>query len=203
MSVTTQTACYGLEQPPCPVKRFTVNEYHRIVDADVFAHDERLELLEGWIVPKMTRNPPHEVALVLAYRALQSKIPSDWHFRIQSAITTADSEPEPDLALVRGDARDYLSRHPGAGDVALLIEVADSSLAQDRSLKGRLYARAGIPIMWIINLSEAKVEVYTDPTGPDPAPRYRAQQDHGAADSVPLFIDGHEVGRVNVLELLP
>jgi hypothetical protein len=203
MSATAQTAWNGLQPPPCPVKQFTVDQYHRMLDAGLFASDERFELLEGWIVPKMTHNPPHEVALVLAYRILHGKIPSDWHFRIQSAITTAESEPEPDLALVRGDARDYTSRHPGPQDVGLVIEVADSSLAQDRSLKGRLYARAGIPILWIINLGDAKVEVYTDPTGPDPAPRYRRQQDHAGDDSVPLILDGQEVGQVDVRALLP
>jgi Putative restriction endonuclease len=203
MSLASQTSWNNLKPPPCPVKQFTVDEYHRMISAGVFNADDRFELLEGWIVPKMTRNPPHEVAIVLASRSIQSKIPADWHHRVQSAITTADSEPEPDLAIVRGDARDFCSHHPGPNDVTLVIEIADSSLAQDRGLKASLYARAGIPTLWIVNLVDAKVEVYTEPTGSDPDPHFRRQQDYSGASLVPLVIDGQEVARVEVRALLP
>ena len=201
--VASQPTWNALEPPPVPVRRFTVAEYHRMIDADVFDGDERFELLEGWIVPKMMRNPPHDVTLVLVRDTLLSRLPDGWHVRDQSAITTDDSEPEPDLAVVRGAARDYIGRHPGPRDIAVVIEVADSTLAQDRGFKGRLYARAGIPIYWIINLVDARVEVYTDPTGPDAAPGYRGHQEYGLGGSVPMVIDGQEVGQVAVRELLP
>jgi hypothetical protein len=203
MSVTTSSPRDILEIPPVPVRRFTVDEYHHMIRAGFFADDERFELLEGWIVPKMIHSPLHETVVVLPHEQVQSQIPDDWRIRMKSGITTGDSEPEPDLALVRGAARDYISHHPGPNDVALAIEVADASLAQDRSLKARLYARASVPTFWIINLIDAKVEVYSDPTGPDTAPRYRQQQEYRAGDSISLVIAGQEVGRIDVRAMLP
>ena len=118
------------------------------------------------------------------------------------ATATADSEPEPDVAVVRGDIVDYLSRHPGPGDVALVAEISDSSRSQDRELKGRVYARAGIPVYWLVNLVERRIEVFTDPTGPDASPAYRRRQDFGAGDSLPLVIDGQELGPIPLSELM-
>ncbi len=108
------------EPPPRPVLRFTVETYHRMIREGLF-DDDACELLEGWIVPKMTRNPPHDVAIGLAQDALQGRIPEGWHLRAQSALTTAESEPEPDLAIVRGRRRDYLDRHPGPDDDVPII----------------------------------------------------------------------------------
>jgi Uma2 family endonuclease len=185
------------------LRRFSVDEYHRLIETGVLVEGEPLELLEGWIVYKMTRNPPHDVALGLAGDAIDGRLPAGWHVREQSAITTADSEPEPDLAITRGARRDYMQRHPGAGDLALLVEVSDSTLDLDREDKARIYARAGILVYWIINLVDRRVEVYTNPTGPDPAPAYRRRDDYGPADTVPLSIAGSPALNIPVAELLP
>ena len=203
MSIASSPTLDTLEMPPFPVRRFTVEEYERMIGAGVIVDDDRFELLEGWIVPKMTKNPPHEVTLVLVPDALRVHLPGGWHIRGQSSTRTAESVPEPDVAIVRGAARDYGKRHPGPKDTALVIEVADSSLAQDRGIKLRLYARAGYPIYWIDNLVERKIEVYTDPTGPAANPTYRNRQDHGPDETVPLVIEGREVGRIAVRDLLP
>ena len=120
------------------MRRFTVEEYHRMIEAGVFAADERFELLEGWIVAEITRTPPHDVAIELLTDALRGALPAGWWVRVQSAITLTDSEPEPDLAVVRGAVRDHVQRHPDAAEIAVVIEVADSSLAPDRDLKGRV-----------------------------------------------------------------
>src|SRR2546423_11609672 len=117
--------------PPFPVHRFTVDEYHRIIQAGVLTEDNPVELLEGWIVPKMPHNPPHDATIELVEESLQSKLPAGWRIRVQLAITTDDSEPEPDLAVVRGAARSRLTSHPGPQDIALLVEVSDSSLSHD------------------------------------------------------------------------
>jgi Uma2 family endonuclease len=191
------------ELPPHPVRRFTVEEFLWMVEAGVFARNERFELLEGWIIPTMTRNPPHEVTIVLVQDGLRGPLPPGWHIRTQASTRTPDSVPEPDLAIVRGAARDYLKRHPGPQDTALVVEVADSSLAEDRGIKLRLYARAGYPIYWIVNLIVMMIEVYTDPTGPDATPTYRTRRDYGVDDVVPLVIDGREVGRIAARDLLP
>ena len=134
---------------------------------------------------------------------LTPRLPTGWFCRGQSAITTAESEPEPDVAVVRGTSRDYLARHPGPTDMALVIEVADSSLSRDRLHKARIYAAAAVPTYWIINLVDLQVEVYTDPTGPDAAPVYRAHQDYRAGDFVPFVVDGRDLGAIPAQELLP
>jgi Uma2 family endonuclease len=185
------------------VRRFSVDEYHRLIKTGVLLEGEPLELLEGWIVYKMTRNPPHDVALGLAGDAIDMRLPAGWHVREQSAITTPDSEPEPDLAVTRGARRDFKQRHPGPGDLALVVEVADSTLQLDRADKARIYARAGITVYWILNLVDRRVEAYTDPTGPDPAPAYRRRDEYGPTDNVPLAIAGSPALSIPVAELLP
>lgn len=203
MSTATLPPWNTFDPPPVPVRRFTVTEYHRLIEIGMFTEDDRVELLEGWIVPKMPHNPAHDATIQLADEQLRSRLARGWTVRIQSAITTADSEPEPDLAVVRGNARSYLRRHPGPRDIGLLIEVADSTLTQDRGDKLRIVARAGIPVYWIINLVDRRIEVYSEPTGPAAEPAYRAQQTCGIRKSVPLVIDGEENARIPVRALLP
>ena len=190
------------EIPPFPVWRFTVELYHRLIAAGVFGEDDAVELLEGWIVPKMPRNPRHDATVDLADETLRGRVPAGWRVRGQSAVTTEDSEPEPDLAVVRGSARDYASRHPGPGDIALVVEVSDTSLARDRSFKGRIYARAGVPVYWVINLQDSVVEIYTDPADDGAGPAYRQRRVLGLEVSVPLEIDGATLGPVPVRDLI-
>jgi Uma2 family endonuclease len=115
----------------------------------------------------------------------------------------ATSEPEPDVAVVRGSDDDYSDHHPGPEDVPLLVEVADTSLRRDRGFKKAIYAKARIAVYWIVNLIDRRVEVYTQPTGPAAAPDYGQHQDFGETDQVPLVIEGREVARIAVSELLP
>jgi Uma2 family endonuclease len=137
------------------------------------------------------------------FDVLTPRLPTEYHCRRQSAITTTDSEPEPDVAVVRGLKRAYLTRHPGPADLPLVIEAADSSLERDRTHKLWIYANANIPIYWIVNLVDAQVEVYTDSTGPAPAPTYRTRQVHRPGDLVPFILDGHDLGPIPAQELLP
>ncbi|MEK6323440.1 MAG: Uma2 family endonuclease [Acidobacteriota bacterium] len=120
----------------------------------------------------------------------------------QEPITLSDCEPEPDVMIVRGETRQYRDRHPGPEDVALIVEVADSTLERDRGVKRKVYARAGIPVYWIINLLESVLEVYEEPSGPTEDADYRRRRDYGLSDSVPVMIGGREVGRVAVRDLL-
>jgi Uma2 family endonuclease len=196
-----QVPQYGI--PPLPVRRFTVAEYHQLIACGVLKSGDPFELLDGWIVPKMTKNPPHVFALAQLAQFVERNMPPGWHVRRQDPITTDESEPEPDLALVRGIPRDYLYRHPGPAEIGFLAEVAHSSLSEDQNIKGPIYARAGIVEYWIVNLVDEQIEVYTDPTGPDPAPRYRQQHIYGVKDVVPLVIDGQTVAQLPVRNILP
>ena len=85
----------------------------------------------------------------------------------------------------------------------MVVEVADASLDRDRSIKKQVYARAGIPVYWIVNLQERRIEVYTDPSGPVEVPDYRQHKDYAAGSEVPLMIEGREAGRIPVAALLP
>jgi Uma2 family endonuclease len=185
------------------LRTFSLDEYHWLIAKGFFASDERCELLDGLIINKMSRDPTHDSCLAASRRILDFRAPAGWHVRVQSAVTTKNSEPEPDLAIVRGSEFDYVSRHPGAADAALLVEVANSSLSSDRHWKGLLYAQAGFPLYWIINLIDMRVEVYSDPSGPDPEPSYRRREDFQIGRSIPLSIGGTLVEFVSVAELLP
>ena len=189
--------------PPLPVRRFSVAEYHKLIDAGILTEDNPVELLEGWIVPKMTRKPPHDGTIDLANGVLLTYVVLGWFVRIQQAIATADSEPEPDLVVVRGDRRSFLQRHPGPTDIGLLIEVSDTTLSQDRHVKGRLYAHSGIPSYWIINLADGWIEVYTDPDVTADPPVYRTRTDYRPGQQVPLVLDGKTVAMLPVADLLP
>ncbi|WP_228061655.1 Uma2 family endonuclease [[Phormidium] sp. LEGE 05292] len=135
--------------------------------------------------------------------AIESILPSGWYVDSQEAIALFDSEPEPDVVVVRGDTRQYLDRHPGAEDIALVVEVSDTTLQRDRSLKKRIYARAGIPIYWIVNLLDRQIEEYTQPFGEGEDADYATQQNYGLQDSLPLEIEGFEIGILSVNSLLP
>ncbi|MBI4602820.1 MAG: Uma2 family endonuclease, partial [Planctomycetes bacterium] len=128
------------EPPPVPIRRFTVVEYHRLGEVGVLTEDDRVELLEGWILEKMVHNPPHGATIDQARDTIGGRLPPEWRVRVQLPITTADSEPEPDLAVVRGPASRYARNHPGPEEVAFLVEVADTTLVRDRGFKGRIYA---------------------------------------------------------------
>ena len=100
---------------------------------------------------------------------------------------------------MRGTIRDYEGRHPGPGDIALVVEVADSSLAEDRKLATEVYGPAGLPLYWIINLVHRQVEVYADP-GPG---GYRSRVVYSEGQSVPVVIDGQPLGQIAVADILP
>jgi Uma2 family endonuclease len=174
-----------------------------MIQAGILTEDDPVELLEGWLALKMPHNPPHDGTVQVASETLNRRLPPGWCLRIQSAITTDESEPEPDLAVVRGDVRTYLNRHTEPPDIGLLVEVAETTLARDRIDKARIYGRALIPCYWIINLTDLRVEVYTDPTGPDPNPHYRQRREFSLRDAVPFVLDGQDLGSIPARELLP
>jgi Uma2 family endonuclease len=132
-------------------------------------------------------------------------MPPGWYVRQEQAVRIPDfDEPEPDIAVARGNIRTYSKRHPGPRDIAMLVEVASTatSLTMARGQKLMAFARSGIAGYWIVNLTRkaALVEVYSRPTR---TRGYRTRVDHRAGDDVPVVIDGREVGRIAVADILP
>ncbi|HLF83189.1 MAG TPA: Uma2 family endonuclease [Blastocatellia bacterium] len=183
--------------------RLSVGQYHQMIRTGILTADDPVELLAGWLVYKMPKNPPRRIATRLAQQGLEAVVPAGWYVDAQEPMTLNDSEPEPDVMIVRGETRDYRDRHPGPEDVALIVEVADSTLERDRGVKRMVYARAGIPVYWIINLLEHGLEVYYDPSGSSDDADYGQRRDCGVSDLVPVMIEGRQVGRVAVRDLLP
>jgi len=144
------------------VRRFSVAEYEMIGQAGILTEDDSVELLEGLIVEKMTKNPRHDGTIDVLAEFLWRLLPAGWYPRTQNVLVTSDSAPEPDVVVARGQTRDYLNRDPTASDAALVIEVAEASLNRDRR-KRRIYARAGISNYWIIDLISSKIELFAQP----------------------------------------
>jgi len=184
------------------LKRFTVDEYHAMIAAGVFAEDENFELLEGLLVHKMGKKRQHTLATQRLRQLLES-ILQGYYVDAQEPVATDDSEPEPDVSIIRGKRDDYLEHQPLARDVLLVIEVAGGSLRQDRLVKKRIYARAGIPVYWIVNLMDRQVEVFTQPTGSAKQPDYANRETIAADGTVVVVLDGQPVGQLAVKDFLP
>ncbi|BAS26417.1 Uma2 family endonuclease [Limnochorda pilosa] len=146
-----------------PMRRWTRPEYERLGEVGVLGPDERTELLEGVIVPVAPRSSRHATGVLRVERALLKVCPKGYHVRTQLPLALGDaSEPEPDIAVVPGTIEDYENGHPKTA--LLVVEVSDRSLRVDRDAKATLYANAGIPVYWIVNLEEGQLEVHEDPS---------------------------------------
>ena len=142
--------------------RLTRLEYEALVERGVLDEDDRIELLDGRLVFREPQGSRHAAACLRIRIALDRAFGRGFHVRPQFPIALDDaSEPEPDIAVVRGQIEDYLDTHPTFP--VLIVEVADSSLAQDRHRRVRLYARAGVADYWIVNLRAGVLEIYRDP----------------------------------------
>jgi Uma2 family endonuclease len=187
---------------PAPIWRLSVEQYHAMFRAGIVCENDSLELVDGLLVSKPIRSPAHRIATRSARNALERVVPGGWYVDSQEPITLSASEPEPDGAVIRGDSADYADRHPPADAVALVIEVADASLEFDRTVKRAIYALAGIPAYWIVNLIDQRLEVFCEPTvSPDP-PDYRHHRDYLPGEEVTLVVEGIETARIRVSEFL-
>jgi Uma2 family endonuclease len=188
--------------PEEPLFRLNLAQYHDMIRFGILTEDDPVELLQGYLVNKMPKNPPHSLVTQQTRDELDKILPSGWFLNVQEPVTTEDSEPEPDITAVRGSRRQFRERHPGPGDVGLLVEVADTSLRRDRGSKKKIYAQARIPVYWIINLVEQTIEVYTDPGGSGRRADYQQRQDFSLGKKIPVVLDGKVVARLAVRELL-
>lgn len=184
-------------------RQFSVAEYEHLTEIGVLTTEDRIELIDGYVVNKMPHNDPHSSTVERLTEDLFRAAPGGWRVRIQLPIVIGNSLPEPDGAVVRGDRRTYDHRKPTAADFGVVIEVADSSLRFDRVVKLAAYARAGIPVYWVVNLIDARVEVYADPDPAADPSAYRTRTDYAPGQSVPLTLDGQLVASIPVADLLP
>lgn len=176
--------------------RMTVDEFERIAEG----LNKPVELVDGVLVERTDMDPPHVLMTLRLRRRLDRMVPEGWHARDEKPLRIpAFNERFPDVAVVRGDPDVYGKRHPGPEDIAILIEVAVSTIRRDRGEKQTLYAATGIPVYWIVNLKNRQIEVYTGP-GPD---GYASRDDFREGAEVPVMIDGVEIGRIAVVDILP
>ena len=184
--------------------QFTVEQYDRLCECEIFDPRERVFLLDGLLARKMSKNPPHIIATENLTLLLVRATPDGWFPSSQNSVVMKPrSEPEPDMKIVRGCPGDYRRKKPTPADVALVIEVSEITLRLDQTTMKRRYAASGIAIYWIVNLVANRIEVYTEPTGPDPSPDYRSRVDYGPDDAVPFVIEGREIARIPVRAILP
>ena len=153
-------------ESPTNLRYWTVQEYHQMSDLGILDPSQRTELIAGQIILTTAKGTPHVLTLRLLATALKNALVDPAIF-----VSTQDpirldnfSEPEPDLALIKGTILDYTQAHPGAEDIYLVIEVADSTLKQDCEVKDKLYARSSIAEYWVIDIKNRQVQIFRDPT---------------------------------------
>ena len=184
--------------------RISVEKYEAMIASGQFGKSDRLELIEGSLVRKMTKHPPHAVTAGLCLDAIGRSLPPGWHLRKEDPvrIPDRDSEPEPDVSVACGTRTRYLDHHPGPNEIALVVEVADSSVEDDREM-AVTYGGGGIPVYWLVNIPDCQLEVYTEPSGPSTPIGYRRCTVLHPGDHVPLIVEGKVVSSIPVSDLLP
>jgi Uma2 family endonuclease len=183
--------------------RVSVRQFEKMIDAGAFGEHDHVELLDGILVDKMTKHPPHNFTVAETADALRAVLGPDWVLHEEkSVILGRFSRPEPDVAIAKGPRGRYRLVSPRAADLAMLVEVADSTYAKDRGSKWRKYAAAKIPVYWIVNLPARQIEVYTEPTGRGKAARYQSVKVYGSDDEIPVILSGQELGRFKVSDVL-
>lgn len=182
--------------------QLTVDQYHQMIRNGILTENDPIELIEGYMVTKMARSPEHDYTIRTLNKRLLRLVPDTYVVSNQCAATLNDSEPEPDFTVARGDEGAYRTHHPGPADTALVIEVSASSLSFDRTDKARVYARAGIPVYWVVNVIDKQIEVFTQPSGPCDAPAYAQRDVFGVGAAVPVVLDGNTVGTIAVADVV-
>jgi hypothetical protein len=182
----------------------TVDRFERLIRAGVYGEDDPLFLWMGRLYEKMAPGELHVFVTTTLAQYLARIVPRGWYVLQEQPIhLNVDSMPEPDVAVVQGTIRDYLNGRAKAEDVRLIVEVADSSATFDTREKLTAYAKAAIPVYWIIHLKAGRITVFGDPSGPAESPSYRSRIEFVPGEVVPVVIDGTEIDRIKVDDLLP
>ncbi|ACB50754.1 unknown [Crocosphaera subtropica ATCC 51142] len=152
-------------QTPQQLRLWTVKEYHYLTKIGVLHPTEKLELLEGQIVRMAAKGTSHTVATRRTAKLLENLLNNQAAIYTQDPITLNDySEPEPDIIVVIPDSLDYFEHHPKPSDIHLIIEVADSSLEYDLTIKSEAYAKSNIKEYWVLDVNERQLHIFRQPT---------------------------------------
>jgi Uma2 family endonuclease len=153
-------------------RRFTVSEYYRMAEAGILTEDDRVELIDGEIVETAPISPGHAGTVNRTSNQFVHTFSDQAVTAVQNPVRlSGHSEPQPDVALLRHRTDFYRSAHPTPADVLLLVEVAETTVASDRQVKIPLYARSGIPEVWLVDLDQVAITAYREPS----ASGYRAE----------------------------
>ena len=181
-----------------PLVPLTVEQLHGMLEKGIIRDGDPIELVEGLLVRKnraaagegeMTHGARHAQVLKRLVRLERALDPFGCHLLVQLPVTlSALSEPEPDLAIVKGSLESFAERHPGPEDVLVVVEVADSSLGYDRGTKLRVYASAGVPVYLIVNIPERQIECYEEPVAGQG--RYQRRTDYRTGETLLLPLVG-------------
>lgn len=183
----SQTVSLDLLKKVLPLRRFTVSDYHRMIEVGILTEDERIELMDGVILKMNPKRTRHSVVTNLITARFYRLVPEgEALLRGQDPILLTDNtEPEPDVVVVKPREDAYLSAHPSPSDVLLVIEVSDTTLEYDTEVKLPRYAASGIPEVWIVNLVDNRIEVYLNPfTLPDGTGIYRTRTHLGKGETL-------------------
>ena len=156
--------CQGESEMTLATRLWTVDDYHRMIEAGILTTGDRVELLEGQIVEMSPQRPPHASTTQHVARYLDRLLEEIAYVRMQLPITLKpNSEPEPDIAVVRIDSNEYSDHRPVPDDIFLIIEVADTTLLSDRQQKAITYAKAGIADYWILDVNTQQIYMFREP----------------------------------------
>jgi Uma2 family endonuclease len=187
--------------PGAPLVRFSAARYEELTRRGFFGPADKIELIDGYLVEKMPRNDPHSFAVDVLTEMLLRALPAEWTARFQFGVRlSSDTIPEPDAVVVPGPKSLYARRKPNRKDIALVIEVADSSLRYDRTTKQTIYARDRLAVYWIVNIPAQTVEVYTEPRA-GRAASYQKQAVYTRGQRVPVVANGKTLAEVEVDKL--
>ena len=151
----------------------------------------------------MSGTPQYDGTLSFLIEALRDYLPVAWRIRCRLSITLPDGQHVPDFAIVRGLKREFMTRHPCPADIGIVGEVADASMLHEKRAKAHIYARFAIPVYWIINLQDQRIEVHSQPSGPTAEPKYNVIANYTLGDVVPLDLKDYTVTEIPTDNLLP
>ena len=179
--------------------RMSVETYHQMIEAGAFGEDEAIELIHGYLVKKMPKNRRYAQITQILFSLIAQLIGFDkgWFLSVQDPITLNDSEPEPDIAIIRGTPSDY-PNHPQAADIGLVIEISDSSLEYDAGIKKQMYALNGVAQYWIVDVDGEQIEVFQKPSTAEGEATYQEHTIFKVSESIPLLLNSETIGQTDL-----